>query len=78
MTTEQIERLVTSWIDAELEASEDLRATSPEPDEDQWEGQKDILGDQLEDAWSDLICNRLSTVEKIADDLLAGQGLDGV
>lgn len=75
MTRDQVERLVASWINAELEASEDLRSTSPEPDEDQWEGQKDILGDQLEDAWSDLVSNRLSRVDKTADDLLAGDGV---
>ena len=46
MTIEQIEAMVGRWIHAELEASEELRATSPTPDEDQWEGQKDILGDQ--------------------------------
>jgi hypothetical protein len=35
----------------------------------------DILGDQLEEAWTDLTFNRLSGVEKIADELLAGQGV---
>ena len=75
MTTEQIEAMIARWIHAELEASEELRATSPEPDEETWEGQKDIFGDQLEEAWSDLVSNRLSRVEKIADDLLSGQGV---
>ena len=73
MTTERIEAMIAGWIDSELEESENLRATSPDPDEDTWEGQKDILGDQLEDAWSDLVSNRLSRAEKIADGLLAGE-----
>jgi hypothetical protein len=75
MTTEQIEAMVGRWIHMELEASEELRTVSPDPDEETWEGRKDILGDQLEDAWSDLSFNRLAGVEKIADGLLVGQGV---
>ena len=75
MTTAQIETMIAGWIDAELEASEDARASSPPVDDEQWEGQKDILGDQLEEVWSDLMSNRLAGAESVADGLLTGQGV---
>ena len=73
MNKDQIESLVSGWLNTTLEEWEELRASGPELDDDQRDGQKDILGDQLEEAWSDLTFNRLSGVESVADGLLEGQ-----
>lgn len=43
MTKDQIESLVSGWLNTTLEEWEDLRANGPELDDDQRDGQMDIL-----------------------------------
>ena len=78
MTAEQIQTLIDGWVESELEAFEDALANSLAPDDEERDGQTSILGDRLEGAWSDLVSNRFSAVETIADGLLVAQGVTGV
>jgi hypothetical protein len=75
MTTEQIEAMIARWIHTELEASDELRAPAPHPMKTNGKARRTFSATRVEDAWSDLVNNRLSRVEKIADGLLAGDGV---
>ncbi len=75
MTKEQIEALVTRWLDARLELAEDYRASLRPISDDQRYGAWHVLHDQLEDAAGDLLSNDFRRTEKEAEELLRAAGL---
>ena len=62
MTTAQIEAMIAGWIEAELEADENLRADGPSLSDEERDGMTGILGDQLEETWGALVGNDLTSV----------------
>ena len=62
MTTAQIEAIIAGWIEAELEADENLRADGQSLSDVERDGMTGILGDQLEETWGALVGNDLTSV----------------
>ena len=76
MTKEQIEALISNWIEAELEEYEDARAMQTSAyDEDEREATYIALSNKFESLQEDLVSNDLRSIATEADDLLKLAGL---
>lgn len=75
MTKDQIESLVTRWLDARLELAEDYRASLRPISDDKRLGAWHVLHDQMEDAARDLLSNNFRRIEQEAEELLKAAGL---
>lgn len=75
MNTQQIEALISRWMDAELEEAEDYRATCGPVTDEYRDDVSLILSDQFQETSEALVSCDYRKIKKDADELLRAAGL---
>ena len=75
MNTEQIEALISQWMESELDEAEDYRATCGPVTDEYRDDVSLILSDQFKEASEALVSCDYRKLEKEADELLRAAGL---